>query len=567
MRIAKIIPAIVAVLACTALRAQDDSVMKAMRDEMARSMSQLTIENLQKPYYISYRVEDSESYNANASFGALNNTGSGHSRMLAVEVRVGDYKFDNSGFFSFNFDGGTTMMMGIGGTQLPLDDDYKEMRRQIWLATDAAYKRAVENYSKKKASLENKTRPDETPDFSKETPAVTTDIWPVPAIDQTKLEAEARAVSALFRQMPGIETSHVAINADTIYTRYLNSEGTSFTRRLPSIGININAATQASDGSALNDFVWYHGRAVADLPPQDKLEARAKELGGYLTALRGAPALANYNGPVLAEGNAAAQLIRLVFLPSLIGSRPVMRDMPNGMVAPNAPAENAFLDKVNARVMPEFLSITDNPLITDYQGFKLQGGSKVDEDGVPSREVKLVENGYLKSLLTTRDPVRGFEQSTGSRHVGQPTPTNLIVSSTNTMSNEDLRAKLLAIVNQRHLEFGIIIRRLRNANTPVLTYKVFPDGHEELVRNMQFNGMNAAAFKDILATSKDLNVLTVEYRPQNNQFAFLSMPEESYRPVTIVSPSLLFEDMNLRRIRAAAPNPPVATHPFFDKDK
>jgi predicted Zn-dependent protease len=215
--------------------------------------------------------------------------------------------------------------------------------------------------------------------------------------------------------------------------------------------------------------------------------------------------------------------------------------------------------------MPDFMSLTDNPLIAEYQGFKMQGISKVDEDGVPSREVKLVENGYLKSLLTSRDPVRGFEQSTGSRHVGQATPTNLIVTSTNALSNEDLRAKFIALINQRHLPFGMIVRRLRNANTPVLAYKVFPDGREELVRNMQFTGMNAAAFKDIVATSKDLNVLTVQYRPQNNQFAFLSLPEENYRPVTVVAPSLLFEDATLRRIRTAAPNPPVATHPFFDK--
>jgi len=271
---------------------------------------------------------------------------------------------------------------------------------------------------------------------------------------------------------------------------------------------------------------------------------------------------------VLAEGNAAAQLIRLAFLSNLIGTRPVVRDLPAGVVMNGGgqQAENPFLDKVGARVLPEFMSLTDNPLIAEYQGFKMQGGSKVDEDGVPSREVKLIENGYLKSLLTSRDPVRGFEQSTGSRHAGQPTPTNLIVTSTNALSAAELHAKFIALINQRHLPFGMIVRRLRNATTPVLAYKVFPDGHEELVRNMQFVGLNAAAFKDILATSKELNVLTVQYRPaQNGPFGVGMSPEENYRPVTVVSPSLLFEDVALRRIRANSPNPPVATHPFFDK--
>jgi len=567
MRIAKLAPILIAVLPAAVLYGQDDTVMKAMRDEMARSMSQLTLENLQKPYYISYRVVDSETYNVGASFGALNSSGTGHSRRLAVDVRVGDYKLDNSGFFSMSFDMGTTMMMGFGGTQLALEDDYKELRRQIWLTTDGAYKRAVETYSKKKASLENKTRTDDTADFSQETAANTTDDWPAVKFDLVKLETEARSLSALFRQMPAIETSHVTFNADITYTRYLNSEGTSYTRRLPGIAFNVNATAQAADGTALEDFVWYHGRSMAELPSEDKLAARARELGGYLTALRDASTLASYNGPVLAEGDAAAQLIRLVFTPDLIGTRAVESDLPNGVVPGRAAAgENPFLDKVGARVMPEFLSLTDNPLIAEYEGHPLHGVSKVDEDGVPSREVKLVENGYLKSLLTSRDPVRGFDRSTGSRHAGQATPSNLIVTSTNALSAADLHAKFLALVNQRHLPFGIIVRRLRNANNAELSYKVFPDGHEELIRSMQFNGLNAASFKDIVATSKELNVLTVQYRPaQNGPFSGLTFSEENYRPVTVVSPSLLFDDVTMRRIRATSPNPPVATHPFFDK--
>jgi hypothetical protein len=479
MRIAKIIPALIAMLSVAALCAQDDTVMKAMRDEMARSMSQLTLENLEKPYYIAYRVVDSETYNVVASFGALNNTGTGHSRRLGVEVRVGDYKLDNSGFFSMNFDMGTTMMMGFGGTPLTLEDDYKELRRQIWLATDGTYKRAVETYSKKKASLQNKTRTDETPDFSQETPANTTDDWPAAKFDLVKLETEARSLSALFRQMPAIETSHVTFNADITHTRYLNSEGTSYTRRLPGIAFNVNATAQAADGTPLADYVWYHGRSMAELPSEEKLAARTRELGGYLTALRDASTLANYNGPVLIEGNAAAQLIRQVFTPSLIGARTVESDLPNGAVpGRGAAAQNPFLDKIGARVMPEFMSLTDNPLIAEYEGHPLQGVSKVDEDGVPSREVKLVENGYLKSLLTSRDPVRGFEHSTGSRHAGQATPSNLIVTSTNALSYADLHAKFVALINQRHLPFGIVVRRERTGANAELSYKVFLDGHK-----------------------------------------------------------------------------------------
>ena len=140
--------------------------MKAMHDELDRSMKQLQLENLEKPYFISYRVVDSDSTNVSASFGALDSSGQGHSRRLTVEVRVGSYQLDNTNFFSFNFNQSAMVQVFNGTAELLLDDDYKELRRQIWLVTDATYKSAVEDL-KKRAALENKTDTDNTPDFTK----------------------------------------------------------------------------------------------------------------------------------------------------------------------------------------------------------------------------------------------------------------------------------------------------------------------------------------------------------------------------------------------------------------
>ena len=558
MRIAAIL-----LLATGVLYAQDDVVMKAMRDEMARSMKELQLENLEKPYFIAYRVVDSESTRVAASFGALTHSNTGHSRMLNVEVRVGDYKLDNSNFFSFNFDGGTGFQIFNGNTMLPLDDDYKEMRRLIWLATDSAYKKAVEDFSKKRAMFQNKTRSDDTADFSKEDPVTSTDELPPLKIDRTKWEAETRNLSALFRKMPAIYTSDVSFNAVTSYVRYLTSEGTSYTRRQPSIAFNGSAATQASDGAALDDFVWLHARSVSEMPSEQELAKRLQALGQSLTDLRGASTLVNYNGPVLAEGDAAAQLFRLVFIPNLLGSRRVLSDM-QGFQNTGNQAENPFIDRIGARVLPDFLSVTDNPTIAEYQQQRMTGFSKIDEDGIPSRETKLIDNGILKTLLMSRDPVRGVERSTGSRHAGQATPSNVFVTASNGVSEAELRAKFLDMIKQRNRPFGILVRRMRNVNNPVLAYKVFPDGHEELIRGVQFFGLNAASFKDIAAASKDQHILTVRFQPRN-QMPMMTMAEENFTPVTLAVPSLLFEDATIRKIRAEAPNPPVAGHPFFDK--
>jgi hypothetical protein len=190
----------------------------------------------------------------------------------------------------------------------------------------------------------------------------------------------------------------------------------------------------------------------------------------------------------------------------------------------------------------------------------------VDEDGVPTHQTKLVENGVLKTLLTTRDPVRGFDHSSGSRHAGQAAPSNLFVTAENGLSEPDLRARFLALVKQRNKEYGIVVRRMRNANHPVMTWKVFPDGHEELIRGVQFTGLNPGEFKDIVAVSKDQNILTLSRRAANGLSGLgLGGEDESFAPVTVAVPSLLFDDVTVHKVRGETPKPPVAPRPDFDE--
>lgn len=562
-----IAPAVLAFAAATLACAQDsDVVMRAMRDEMDRSMKQLTVENLEKPYFVSYRVVEMENVNVTAAFGALNGSNSGRSRHLTVEVRVGDYKLDSSHLFSFDIDNGTRLRVFNGTTQLPLEDDYKELRRQIWLATDATYKTAVENLSKKRGIRQTRTGEDEADDFSKEDPAVTSYDLPAVKVSVADWEKEARMVSALFRQMPEIYTSSVLFNSFNRYTRYLTSEGTSYTRREPIVVFQGNAATQAKDGMQLADFLWVQGRTLAELPSEQELSTRLSRIGRELTELRQAEVLANYNGPVLVEGDAAIQLVRWNLIPSLVAMKRTIPGMP-GFQANQNQNENPFLDKVGARVLPEFLSLSDNPTINEYQKWHLAGFSKMDEDGIQSREVQLIQNGILKTLLASRDPVRGIDHSTGSRHAGQASPSNLIMTVSNGLSNADLHTKFIEMVKQRNRPFGIVVRRMSNSNAAtnvLLASKVFPDGHEEPIRGLQFAGFNAAAFKDIVAASSDLNFLTVRYQPPAGQFGMMNAGEENFTPVSMLVPSLLFEDATMRKIRAL-PNPPVSGPPFFDK--
>ncbi|HEY1219133.1 MAG: metallopeptidase TldD-related protein [Bryobacteraceae bacterium] len=546
-------------------RAQDDALMRAMRDEMARSMKELQIPNLEKPYFIAYRAIERENTSVAASFGALNHSNTGRSRMFSAEVRVGDYKFDNTNFFSISFDTGAGFRSAFNGNaELPLDDDYKELRRQIWLATDSAYKKAVEDFAKKRAALQNKSHEDDIPDFSHETPVTTVDNAPPVRVDRARWEVMVRKLSALFRQAPEVFTSTVTLDAANTSTRYLNSEGFSYTRNHSAITFDATAATQAADGGPIDDFIWLYARSLSELPSEQELSARVVALGREVSELRSAQRIENYNGPVLFEDDAAAQAFRLAFVPDLVGTRRVISDIPNFQNQSNQ-AESPFLDKIGARVLPVFLSVTDNPTLAEFNQTRMAGFTKVDEDGLPTRETRLIEKGILKTLLTSRDRVRGIEQSTGSRHAGQAAPTNIIVTPENGLFAADLRAKLMELVKERNLPYGILVRRLRTLPAPLLICKVFPDGHEEAIRGVQFVGLNAAAFKDIVAASKDQHMLTVRYNRPREAIPTFSFGEEGSTPVSLAVPSLLFEDLTIRRARGETPNPPVAKHPFFDK--
>ena len=540
-------------------RAQDDVVMKAMRDELDRSMKQLQLENLEKPYFIAYRAVDSESTGVSASFGALDSSSQGRSRRITVEVRVGSYQLDNTNFFSFPLNMSSMVQAFNGTAELPLDDDYNELRRQIWLVTDATYKKAVEDLAKKRAALENKVDTDRIPDFSRETPTQTAITAAPIHVDRAQWETEARNLSALFRSMPDIYTSGVSFSAVNAYVRYVNSEGTWYTRQEPRVTFNAHANTQAADGTPLEDSTSVYAQSLDGLPNSDALTARVHVLGQRLQDLRASAEMQSYNGPVLAEGDAAAQLFRLVFLPNLLGVRRPMMDTSIGLR--ETQAENPFLDKIGGRVLPDFLSVTDNPTLAELNGKPLAGTCKVDEDGVLTHETPLVDKGILKTLLTTRDPVRGIEHSSGSRHDGQAAPSNVIVTADNGLSQDDLRAKFLALLKQENKEYGIVLRRMRTAGQPIMAFKMYPDGHEELIHGVQLSGLNAAAFKDIVAASKDQNMQTVEFRPEA-LMSIMSLGDEGFAPVTLAVPSLLFDDVTVRRLRGETSKPPIVPSPY-----
>ena len=558
--------------------AKDDVVRRAMRDELSRSMKKLQLENLEKPYFIAYSVFDTDGANVSASFGSLNGrVEEQHSRVARVQVRVGDYTFDNRNFLSYSWGGSGVSRYG-GTAYLPVDDNYDEIRRQLWLATDSAYKKALEDISKKRALLANKNRSEVIPDFSKEAPVTIADVLPAVDIKIPEMEDLVRSLSATFKQTPDISSARVSLSINNEVERFLNSEGTSTTLRQPEIQLFISTSSQAPDGQPLSAGLSYRARSMSDLPSREKIQEDVRARTRQVAELRGAPLPDRYAGPVLFEGQAAPEVVWQSFMVHILATPEILVDHAldspqyRSMVAPDG--EN-LVEKIGLRVLPEFLSLVDDPTAESFGKTRLLGACKVDDEGVPGRRMQVVENGLLMKLLTGRAPVQGFLQSSGSHHGGGVAPSNIIVTSHKSLSLDDLRAELVRRAKLRGKGYGIIVRKVdsstRGGDTVgmapgslavLLAYKHFADGHEELVRNAIVNGINFASFKDILAVSDTPTVWSAAYSPRSMN------PWEEPSGVSFVSlviPSLLFEDATVQKPTGNVNKPPFIEHPYFSK--
>ncbi len=573
------------------VRAQDDVVLKAMRDEMARTMKQLQLENLQKPYFVAYEVRDLDTASVAATLGALTSSEKNHSRWLSVQVRVGDYNLDNTNFVSMSGFAGAGVMRGFGNmAQLPLGDDYKEIRRQIWLATDAAYKKAVQDLARKRAALENKTRSDEVPDFVKE-PVVSNFEKPsTTGFDTKRAEALVERLSAVFKSSPEIVRSSAAIVEVNEYARYLNSEGTEFTRGTPYVGLTVAARTQAADGLPVSDAVTAHTRTLEGIS-DDLVEAGIRGMCARLLELRSAPLVTRYNGPVLFEGQASAEIFAQAFVPKLVASRRPIADNPAFEMV-FARAQSPFQERIGARVLPDWATLTDDATVASYQGQPLLGAYTVDDEGVRAGKTSLIENGILKSLLVSRDPVRGLTHSTGNVRGFGITPSNLILTARDGLDDKALKAKLLSLVQQRGAPFGIIVRRLHDpfaedpqeamgavmstfmpgmggsgpVQTATLAYEVFPDGREQLIRNAQLEGLNQASFKDLVAASANARVYNKVFLDPasmiTRMFSGGGIPDVGNLPlVSLVVPDLIFDEVSVNPPSGTTPKPPLSAPP------
>jgi TldD protein len=521
----------------------NDPLLRAMQQELDREKS-LILPGMQHSYFIEYRLDDIATYEAVANYGALTQEASNHQRVVRVTVRIGDYATDSSS------------SRGDGTIELaPTDDNPLALQYVLWSATDTAYKNALRAYSAKQAALKQFQSAQNQPDFAQAKPVV--QVSPLVSLDLDRNEWKRRIIEAsgLFATEPDLQSFaeyvqySIANVRGVAVNRYLvNTEGTMVRQGYTGYSGAISVGGQAADGMSLSRDNGTVGTSAKELESAAAFRKRAIDDLKSFNELRNAPVVSaeDYHGPVLFSGDAIADVFNRLFVPNVEADRPEM--------GTTARTTGAYSSSYKSRVLPQMLSVTDDPLETKFEGKGLLGAYAVDDEGVPAQSVDIVVHGKLENFLIGREPVKDFDTSNGhGRAAVAQAPHSragvIIIKADQPVSKEELNKRLLAMAKEQDKDV-YAVDTLGGELLPRLLYRVKPDGTRELVRGAVFDELdNRSLRSSIVAVGND---------------PFISNSLGAV-PQTTIAPSMLFDDIGVKRATVEQQKLPYYPPPAIGK--
>ncbi len=504
---------------------ENDPLLTAMQEELAREKDKLLLPGMQRPYFMEYRLEDLHSWDASASYGALTGESERRQRIVRVEVRIGDYKSDSS---SARGDGS----LGLG----PQDNDTAALKYALWSATDEAYKNALRAYAAKQASLKRFQSAPTANDFAPAKPVTLLEPLQTLNIDRSEWKRRIIEASGLYATAPEVKSfaadvqySTASVNGLTVNRYTVNTDGTALRHGYSGYSDTISIGGQAADGMQLGRNNGSTAATAAGLEDWSALKQRTiTNLRSY-NDLRNAPVVdaEDYHGPVLFSGDAAADVVKQLFVPNIEADRPEM--------GTTARTQGAYQSSLRSPVLPPFLSVVDDPTMRTFEGQSLVGAYAVDDEGVPVAPVTIVDHGKLVAYLVGREPVKDFPESNGHGRAAPAQPAHshagvIVVKPSDSLSADAMQAKLLALAKDQGRDVYEVETLADLA--PRMLYRVSPDGKRSLVRGAVFDELDQRSLRSevIAAGGKPWVAQTISPIPQ-----------------TTIVPELLFADIAVKR--------------------
>ncbi len=539
-------------------QAPPSPTLAAMSAELDRTLPVLSKAS-PPAYFIGYTLTQLRAAEVMGSNGALLNSSENLLRYLEVRMRVGTYALDNT----HKVGNGAPAYEPSPLTPAPVEDDPAVLRRAIWLETDRQYRAAAEALVKINTSKEvQATTPEEgAPDFSQEQPHTFYGAEATFQLDRRPWEQKVRDYTAYFRQSTDILNSIVTFTAQAENQYEVNSEGTKLQFGQVRYRLELFIQGKAPDGMDLDRYYNFDWVDVKDQPTNEAVFAAEKTMRAELEALVKAPLVDPFAGPAMLTGRAAA-----VFFHEVFGHRD------EGFRQKDANEGQTFAKKVGQQIMPDFITIVDDPTMARLSRDVLLGSYPFDDEGVPSERVLLVDHGILRNFEMSRQPLKEFLKSNGHgrRQIGaQPVSRqgNLIVQSSKTVSNAELRKMLIEEIKKQGKPFGLLIDDIAGGFTftgrgqpqafqvqPLVVYKVYPDGRpDELVRGVDIVGTPLVSLTKIVATGDTTEV-----------FNGYCGAESGSVPVAAASPMMLLSELEVQKKGASTDRPPVLPPPAHD---
>jgi TldD protein len=550
-------PAAPAGAAAEGAQAPPSPAILTMTQELDREMPILSKAS-PAAYFINYTLTSSQRSEVMGSNGALLSSEDSLSRWLETQVRVGSYDLDNT-----HKVGNSRSSDGSYGTAVPIDNAPEVLRRALWLETDKQFRAASEGLIKINTSKEVQTQTAEehAPDFSREQPHVFYGPEVSIHVDRKPWEQKVRLYTKAFRESAEILNSIVTFSALAENQYQVNSEGSRLQFGQIHYRLELFIQGKAPDGMDINRYYNFDWNNPADAPEDKTVLAQGLVLRKELEALVAAPLVEPYAGPALLTGRATAVFFHEVFGHRAEGFR--QKDINEGQT---------FARKVGEQILPKFLSIYDDPTAKTLDKNMLLGYYPFDDEGTPAERVTLVDHGVLRNFEMSRQPLTGFPHSNGHgrRQVGaQPVSRqgNLIVQSSLTVTNAELRKKLIEEIKRQGKTFGLLIDDIAGGFTftgrgqpqafqvqPLVVYKVYADGRaDELVRGVDIVGTPLVSLTKILATGDTMEV-----------FNGYCGAESGSVPVAAAAPAILISEMEVQKKESSTDKPPILPPPAHD---
>ncbi|HEV8384043.1 MAG TPA: metallopeptidase TldD-related protein [Candidatus Acidoferrales bacterium] len=535
-------------------------VLEAMKAELARSMETFKSQPV-PPYFLSYEITETYSGTVSSSFGKLTGSNENRSRLLNVDLRVGDYALDNTrqirgAFPSFDFGDRFTF------AQIPIEDDADSIRSILWYHTDKKYKRAAEQLTRIQTNIKVKVaQEDKSNDFSRETPEKFSEDRVEVKFDRRGWEDKVRKYTAPFASYGDIYEASATYYVTGETRWFVSSEGAGIQTSQAVYRLFVSAFTKAADGMELPRYVTFAAFSPEGLPDDAAVLRDVDKMIADLKALREAPVVEPYTGPAILTGRASGVFFHEVFGHRIEGHR--QKDEDEGQT---------FKKKIGEKLLPETFSVYFDPTMKRIGPTDLVGAYRFDNQGVKARRVPVIEKGVFKNFLLSRAPIEGFAVSNGHGRGQAGLPpvarqSNLIVENTQPVSPAELRKMLIEQIKKENKPFGLIFEDIEGGFTmtgrflpnafnviPILVYRLYPDGRQELVRGVDLIGTPLTAFSKIVAADTQVGA-----------FNGICGAESGGVPVAAVSPGVLISQIEVQKKDKSKERPPILPAPFADK--